>query len=84
MMADGRKAVRLRIRGSVQGVGYRAWCQQGAFQRGLSGWVRNRQDATVEALLVGGAAAIDEMITACRQGPPGASVDSVEASPAQV
>jgi acylphosphatase len=73
------KALQVRIRGLVQGVGYRAWAEDRAKALGLSGWVRNRRDGSVEALFSGEAAAVDEMVALCWQGPPAARVDSVDA-----
>jgi acylphosphatase len=69
---------RVVIRGRVQRVGYRAWAEHVALQRGLEGWVRNRSDGTVEAVFAGPASVVDGMIDACRRGPPGAQVDAVE------
>lgn len=68
------KAKRLRIAGVVQGVGYRAWMTREAVRLGVSGWVRNRGDGTVEALVYGDTAAVEELLRACRRGPVGASV----------
>src|SRR5262249_52467947 len=62
---------RVVIRGRVQGVGYRAWTEYAALDLGLEGWVRNRRDGTVEALFAGSADAVEAMLDACRQGPPG-------------
>jgi acylphosphatase len=67
----------VRIRGKVQGVWYRAWTVEEATRRGLKGWVRNRRDGSVEALFAGDPALIEEMISACRVGPPLARVDSI-------
>jgi acylphosphatase len=67
----------VRIRGRVQGVWYRAWATEEATRRGLRGWVRNRGDGSVEALLAGEDAKVEDMILACRQGPPLAKVDSI-------
>jgi len=68
----------LRIAGRVQGVGYRdALCRE-ALARGLAGWVRNRRDGSVEAVLQGGARAIEEVVSWARRGPPAALVDHVE------
>ena len=67
----------VRIRGKVQGVWYRAWTVEEATRRGLRGWVRNRRDGSVEAFFAGDSAVIDEMIGACRIGPPLARVDSI-------
>ena len=69
---------RVMIRGRVQGVGYRAWTEYTALERGLQGWVRNCRDGNVEALFSGPAEAVAAMIEACRDGPPGARVDFVD------
>jgi acylphosphatase len=76
------KRVSVLIRGYVQGVGFRASCQREAVSLGLTGWVRNRWDGSVEALLEGPEEAVDQMIEWCRQGPPRAEVSSVEVTPA--
>jgi acylphosphatase len=68
----------LRISGRVQGVGYRDALRGEALARGLSGWVRNRRDGTVEAVLQGGAEAADAVIAWARRGPPAAKVAAVE------
>lgn len=72
------RIVRLTIRGRVQGIGYRAFVEDGAVARGLKGWVRNRHDGSVEALIAGKSNEVDAMIAACRQGPRSARVDAVE------
>jgi acylphosphatase len=74
---------RVRIAGRVQGVGYRAWAMDSARRLGLRGWVRNRADGTVEALLTGDDEAVAAMIEACRQGPRGARVTDVMVSDAE-
>jgi acylphosphatase len=66
------------VRGRVQGVGYRAFVEDEATGRGLSGWVRNRRDGTVEAVFEGAPEAVDAAIEACRTGPWGARVDAVD------
>jgi acylphosphatase len=71
-------AERLRITGRVQGVGFRLWTCREAMRHGLRGWVRNRRDGSVEALVIGEATAVAAMIDACRQGPRLAEVDGVE------
>lgn len=81
MSAGAEKSVRVRIRGRVQGVWFRAWTVREATRRGVRGWVRNRHDGSVEALFMGDAAAVDDLVKACWQGPELARVDSVEAAP---
>ncbi|PWC39294.1 acylphosphatase [Azospirillum sp. TSO35-2] len=81
--APDRKAVRARIIGRVQGVWYRGWTVETATGLGLSGWVRNRSDGTVEALFAGPADAVDRMLAACRRGPGAAVVRDVVTEPAQ-
>lgn len=72
---------RLGITGRVQGVGYRDWAMATAQRLGLRGWVRNRADGAVEALVVGDDNAVGKMIEACRRGPTLAKVDAVEVEP---
>ena len=77
-MNEAPRTVHLRIEGRVQGVGYRAFVEMRAAALGLSGWVRNRRDGSVEAVVHGPPAMIDDMLHACRKGPPGSRVDRVE------
>ena len=77
------EAVHLRISGRVQGVGYRAWAVRTAARLGLRGWVRNRADGTVEALIIGDAPSLSAMVEACRLGPRAATVRDVAISQAQ-
>jgi acylphosphatase len=76
------KSVRAIIYGRVQGVWFRAWTAEEANRRGLSGWVRNCRDGTVEAAFAGPAGQVDDMIRACHHGPPHARVDKVDVMPA--
>ena len=62
-------AKHLVISGRVQGVGYREWMIDQANALGLSGWVRNRRNGTVEALVYGDTAAVEELLRLCRLGP---------------
>ena len=71
------RSVRVRIEGRVQGVGFRYWTERVASELGLAGWVRNRRDGTVEALLSGPPEDVEEMLERCRDGPPSAAVTSV-------
>lgn len=67
--AAGVKSVHVVITGRVQGVGYRAFVEDRARERGISGWVRNRSDGTVEAVFAGPAADIETLLSACDEGP---------------
>ena len=82
-MSAARRAVRCRITGRVQRVGYRAWTAREAAARGLGGWVRNQGDGSVEAVFAGPAEAVEAMLAACRRGPAWARVDGVEVSATQ-
>lgn len=75
------KRVRAIIAGRVQGVWYRGWTVDEATLRGLSGWVRNCRDGSVEAVFQGDDVVVDDMLRACWQGPPMAQVTGVEQSP---
>lgn len=76
-LPEGWKSVRLIVTGRVQGVSFRYWTVTEATARGLDGWVRNRRDGGVEVFISGPAAAVDEMIDACRQGPRAARVTDI-------
>ena len=77
-MAAAAVTRRVRIRGRVQGVGFRFWVVDEANRLGLDGWVRNRRDGSVEALFHGPATAVEEMVARCRTGPPAARVTDLE------
>ncbi len=66
------------VRGRVQGVGYRAFVEYHAIQRGLAGWVRNRRDGSVEAVFAGPERSVKGMIEASRLGPLPAYVDTLD------
>jgi acylphosphatase len=68
---------RLRITGKVQGVGFRYSLQEQADRLGITGWVRNRRDGDVEALVAGDAAAVEAVIAWARRGPRGARVTEI-------
>ncbi len=67
----------VRIEGRVQGVWYRGWMVDQAIARGLSGWVRNRRDGSVEAVFRGSSSIVGEMVGLCWAGPPAARVTNV-------
>jgi acylphosphatase len=75
------ETLRLRITGKVQGVGYRLWATRTAASLGLRGWVRNRRDGSVEALVTGRPENVAAMVDAAHKGPPGARVAEVTATP---
>jgi acylphosphatase len=66
------------VHGRVQGIGYRAFVEHEALRRGIEGWVRNRRDGSVEAMLAGDADAVTAMIEACRRGPYSARIDTLD------
>jgi acylphosphatase len=74
---DTRLTKRVEIRGHVQGVGYRASFEERARELKLSGWVRNRRDGSVEALVAGDANRLAHIISWAWLGPPSAEVDDV-------
>jgi len=75
--------LRLEIRGLVQGVGYR-WSMVGQARRlGVSGWVRNRRDGSVEAVVAGTPESLDRIVSWARQGPDAALVEAVDVFPAE-
>ena len=70
-------AKRLIIKGRVQGVRYRVTLAETAIALGLTGWVRNRLDGSVEACVHGGDEAIAAIVTWAKRGPPAARVSDV-------
>jgi acylphosphatase len=75
-------AKRVVVHGSVQGVFFRDTTRRKAEQRGVSGWVRNCPDGTVEALFEGEPDAVEAMVAFAREGPRGASVERVDVTDA--
>ena len=69
---------RLVIRGRVQGVFFRESMRQEAARLGVTGWVCNRRDGTVEAVVQGAPAAVEAITAWARRGPPDADVSGVE------
>lgn len=72
---------RLQITGRVQGVGFRYAMQHEAQRLGVSGWVRNRRDGSVEALAQGTPESVDALIAWAQRGPPGARVADLQVEP---
>ncbi|MDM0074439.1 acylphosphatase [Variovorax sp. J2P1-59] len=76
---DGSMESRLaRLRGIVQGVGFREACVRQARALGITGWVRNRSDGSVEVMVQGSPEQLAEMCAWLRNGVPSAVVDSLE------
>ncbi|MBA3233155.1 MAG: acylphosphatase [Propionibacteriales bacterium] len=73
-------AVRVVVHGDVQGVFFRDTCRRQADGAGVTGWVRNRADATVEAFFEGDPDAVAQLCRWCESGPQGARVASVDVS----
>lgn len=76
-------AIRLRIFGRVQGVWYRGWLVEQAVLHSVNGWVRNRADGSVEALLDGDEAQVRTLIDRCREGPRLAWVERIDVTETQ-
>ncbi len=72
----------LRITGRVQGVGFRFYTERKARELGVTGWVRNRRDGSVEAVVQGTSGAVETMIAWARRGPPSAVVAEVRVTDA--
>jgi acylphosphatase len=65
------------VEGRVQGVGFRAFVERNAWQLGITGWVRNRWDGTVEVTAEGDHAALDQLLGTIRRGPQASHVTQV-------
>ena len=78
MGQDSIQCRHVRAQGLVQGVGFRESCVRHALAHGIAGWVRNRSDGSVEALLQGAPEALVQMCEWLRRGVPGARVDALE------
>lgn len=76
------RVIGLRIHGQVQGVGFRASMVAQARRLGVDGWVRNRRDGSVEAVLAGATDAVQRLLDWASHGPPAAVVDRVDVQPA--
>ena len=74
------KRVRVLVSGNVQGVFFRAECAKRARSAGVGGFVRNLADGRVEAVFEGQEEGVDRLVAWCREGPPWAGVEAVEAS----
>jgi acylphosphatase len=77
---SGKKRVHVIVEGRVQGVFFRAYTSDQAKKLGLAGWVRNRPEGTVEAVVEGDADSVDTMLRWFYQGSPGSKVTEVHVS----
>ena len=68
----------VRVRGQVQGVGFRMFVEDAAALHGVAGWVRNRRDGSVEAVFAGAPEAVRAVVEACRRGPRGGWVEGLD------
>ena len=66
------------VRGRVQGVFFRDTVRSAAEREGVSGWVRNNRDGSVEAAFEGDPHAVERLVELCREGPPSARVEAVD------
>lgn len=78
MPDDDLTSIRLKIEGFVQSVGFRHFVITEAHRLGVDGWVRNSYDGTLEVMISGPNAAVEEMVALCMRGPSGARVTNVE------
>ena len=78
MLNDTHITMRLKITGRVQGVGFRYEMSDVAHELGVTGWVRNRRDGSVEAMVSGAPDAVEKIIEWARRGPRSARVTGVE------
>ncbi len=72
------RALSIRVTGTVQGVNYRNFTQVEATRLGVTGWVINREDGSVEAAVFGPGEALAKLVELCRAGPPAAKVEALD------
>jgi len=77
-MSDDLTSLIVHVKGFVQGVGFRDFLTLAAEHHKLDGWVRNRNDGSVEALVCGPTKAVEGFVANAMQGPPGARVGHVD------
>lgn len=81
-MSQSEEVLRLVVHGRVQGVWFRESCRQEAVAHGVRGWVTNREDGAVEAVLAGPTEGVQAMVEWARTGPPRARVERIETAAA--
>ena len=72
------KRIHIIIIGTVTGVGFRSWLYQKANERNVYGWVRNKTNNEVEAVLLGHEKDVDDIMKLCRKGPTSSNVESIK------
>jgi acylphosphatase len=77
-MSDDVTSLIVHIKGFVQGIGFRDFLTMSAQHHKLDGWVRNREDGSVEALVSGPTKAVEGFVASAMKGPPGARVGHVD------
>ena len=77
-MSGEKRAISVRVTGRVQGVNYRNFTVTAARGLAVEGWVRNREDGSVEAALYGAGQALSDLIAIMRKGPPDGKVDGLD------
>jgi acylphosphatase len=77
-MTDDLTSLIVHVKGFVQGVGFRDFLAMAAEHHKLDGWVRNRNDGSVEALVCGPTKAVEGFVANAMQGPPGARIEHVD------
>jgi acylphosphatase len=77
-MSDDITSLKVQVHGFVQGIGFRDFLIMSAQAQKLDGWVRNRSDGTVEALVSGPTKAVEIFVSHATKGPPGAKVSAVD------
>jgi acylphosphatase len=77
-MSEDVTTLRVRVEGKVQGVGFRAFAVRQALTLNLIGWVRNRADGAMEALVTGTVKDVERFVQSCMRGPEGAKVTNID------
>ncbi len=77
-MSDDITSLKVHVHGFVQGVGFRDFLSMSAQAQKLDGWVRNRSDGSVEALVSGPTRNVEIFVSHATQGPPGAKITAVD------
>ena len=72
------KRIHIIVTGTVTGVGFRWWLYQKANERNVYGWVRNKTNNEVEAVLLGHEKDVDDILKLCRKGPTSSNVESIK------